>query len=159
MGSCNEQSLGRLIYHTAKDMRTMAEKILYPYDLTVEQMHLLKNLETDVGTSQKTLGAKVGKTAANMTRILERLESKALVERREGVSDKRVSSVFLTAKGVALIIEVHETFQRFSDQMLKGISIEMQETTRLCLTTMAQNLKKIPIDFPEGAVLQSEDDL
>ena len=53
MRTCNEESLGRLIYHTAQDLRKMAEKILYPYDLTVEQMHLLKNMSVDAGITQK----------------------------------------------------------------------------------------------------------
>ena len=50
MPPCDEESLGRLIYLTAQDMRNFAEKILSPFDLTIEQFHLLKTLSCDKGS-------------------------------------------------------------------------------------------------------------
>ena len=147
MRTCNDESLGRLIYHTAKDLRTMAEKILYPYELTVEQMHLLKNLSIDVGTTQKALGTLVNKTPANLTRMLDRLESKTLIVKQSDPNDKRVCSVFLTDKGLALVKDVYETFQLFSDRMLRGISDEMQQVVRTSLAIMVENIKQMPSEL------------
>jgi DNA-binding MarR family transcriptional regulator len=123
----------------------MAEKILYPYDVTVEQMHLLKNMSVDAGITQKALGGIVNKTPANLTRILDRLETKALILRRPDASDRRVYLVFLTDKGMALVKDVHETFQSFSDRMLHGI--ERQQLVRTCLEIMGENIEQMTLEL------------
>ena len=152
MHTCTEESLGRLIYHTAQDIRKMAEKILYPYDLTVEQMHLLKNMSVDAGLTQKTLGGIVSKTPANLTRILDRLETKALILRRPDISDRRAYLVFLTDKGMALVKDVDETFQLFSDRIVRGVSIEMQRQVRVCLGIMGENIEKMSLEFKKNSL-------
>jgi DNA-binding MarR family transcriptional regulator len=152
MRTCTEESLGRLIYHTAQDLRKMAEKILYPYDLTVEQMHLLKNMSVDTGMTQKTLGGVVNKTPANLTRILDRLEAKALIMRRPDSTDRRVYLVFLTDKGMALVTDVQETFQSFSDRMVRGIGDEMQQLVRACLRKMAENIEQMTLELQKDTV-------
>lgn len=152
MRTCTEESLGRLIYHTAQDIRKMAEKILYPYDLTVEQMHLLKNMSVDAGLTQKTLGGIVSKTPANLTRILDRLETKALILRRPDVCDRRAYLVFLTDKGMALVKDVDEMFQSFSDRIVRGISIEMQRQVRSCLGIMGENIEKMIVEFKKDSL-------
>ena len=151
MRTCTEDSLDRLIYHTAQDIRKMAEKILYPYDLTVEQMHLLKNMSVDAGVTQKTLGGMVGKTPANLTRILDRLEAKSLILRRSDVSDRRAYLVFLTDKGMALVKDVDETFQSFSDRVVRGLSVEMQRQVRSCLEIMGKNIEKMIVEFKKDS--------
>ena len=147
MRTCTEESLGRLIYQTAQDIHNMAEKILYPYDLTVEQMHLLKNMSVDKGITQKALGGMVNKTPANLTRILDRLEAKALIMRRPDASDRRAYLVFLTAKGMALVKDVHKTFQSFSDSMLSGINDEMQQLVRTGLKMMVENIEHMTLEL------------
>jgi DNA-binding MarR family transcriptional regulator len=152
MRTCTEESLGRLIYHTAQDIRKMAEKILYPYDITVEQMHLLKNMSIDAGLSQKTLGGIVGKTPANLTRILDRLETKALILRRPDRVDRRAYLVFLTDKGMALVKDVDEMFQSISDRIVRGISIEMQRQVRICLDKIGENIEKMTVEFKKDSL-------
>jgi DNA-binding MarR family transcriptional regulator len=152
MRTCTEESLGRLIYHTAQDIRKMAEKILYPYDLTVEQMHLLKNMSVDAGLTQKALGGLVSKTPANLTRILDRLEIKALILRRPDVSDRRAYLVFLTDKGMALVKDVDEMFQSFSARIVLGISVEMQRQVRSCLGIMGENIEKMIVEFKKDSL-------
>jgi DNA-binding MarR family transcriptional regulator len=151
MRTCTEVPLGRLIYHTAQIIRNIAEKILYPFDLTMEQLHLLKNISIDRGITQKALGESVNKTPANITRILDRLEMKSLILKRPDSKDKRVYLVFLTDKGLALMKEVHETFHSFSGKMLRGISDERQQIVRKCLEAMGKNIEQIALEFKKDA--------
>lgn len=154
MNACQEQPLGRIIYHTAQDIHYLAEKILQPYDVTVEQMHLLKNLSAEVGMTQKSLGGMVNKTPANLTRILDRLEMKSLIVRRPDSGDRRENLVFLTDRGIVLVKDVHETFQQFSVRMLLGISDDMQQMVRSCLKIMGANIEQMTLELkkvtPEG---------
>ncbi|MFH2058653.1 MAG: MarR family transcriptional regulator [Pseudomonadota bacterium] len=141
-----DEPIGRLIYLTAQDIRNIAEKILNPYNLTVEQFLLLKNISIESGVIQKALGKIVNKTPANLTRILDRLEIKALIIRKPDSNDRRAYLVFLTDKGMDLVTQVHETFQSVSDQMLIGISPEIQKTVRTCLKTIVKNIEQMTIE-------------
>jgi DNA-binding MarR family transcriptional regulator len=141
MTECREDSLGRLIYFTAQDMTNFAEKILKPYALTLEQFHLLKNIDIDSGISQRQLGEVANKTPANMTRMLDRMEAKSLVVRQADPDDRRASLVYLTAKGQALVVEVFGEFNSYSAGMLLGIDEAEQQIAREVLTRMAANVQ------------------
>jgi len=139
----DENSLGRLIYFTAQEMSNFAEKVLKPYDLTLEQFHLLKNMPEDTGLSQRELGEVANKKAANMTRILDRLENKGLMVRRDNPEDRRAALVFLTEKGRDLITKVHGGFEDVSNRLVLGTSEKEQETTRHVLQKISQNLLEL----------------
>lgn len=141
MTACREESLGRLIYFTAQDMTNFAEKLLGPYDLTLEQFHLLKNMDMDSGVSQRQLCEVANKTPANMTRMLDRMEAKGLVKRRADPDDRRAALVCLTFKGKALIERVLGKFNSYSAGMVSGISGEEQQVVRDVLCRMAENVR------------------
>lgn len=141
MTECKEDSLGRLIYFTAQDMTNFAEKILKPYDLTLEQFHLLKNMAMESGISQRQLCEVANKSPANMTRMLDRMAAKSLMERRADPDDRRASLVFLTEKGKSLVEEVFGAFNSYSSGMLRGIDEDRQRVTKEVLTKMAANVQ------------------
>ena len=143
MAECKDNSLGRLIYFTAQELSNFAEKVLKPYDLTLEQFHLLKSMPVDSGLTQRQVGEIVNKKPANLTRILDRLESKELVVRRSNPDDRRATLVFLTDKGRVLVEKVHGGFEKFSNQIVRGISEQDQETTRKVLKIMNTNLQEM----------------
>ena len=141
MPPCDEEALGRLIYLTAQDMRNFAEKILSPFDLTIEQFHLLKNLSCDTGMTQREIGEIASKTPANMTRILDRLESKSLVQRESDPNDRRAVQVFLTETGKKMTEKVFGVFESFSEDLVNGISKTNQDVVKKSLKKIAQNLE------------------
>lgn len=140
MTECREKSLGRLIYYTARDLTNFAEKLLRPYGLTLEQFHLLKNMDPAVGISQRQLGEVANKTPANMTRMLDRLVGKSLVVRRDDPDDRRASMVSLTEKGKVLVEQVFGEFNSYSEGMVRGISEAEQQIAIDVLTRMAGNV-------------------
>lgn len=141
MNCNNREALGRLIYLNAQEIKNFAEKLLKPYDLTLEQFHLLKQMSSELGMSQRELGELANKTPANMTRILDRLELKNLVIRKGIKEDRRATHVFLTSKGDALVHEVFATFESFSSQLEEGISDQDQQVVRKVLVTIEKNIK------------------
>ena len=143
MAECKDNSLGRLIYFTAQELSNFAEKVLKPYDLTLEQFHLLKSMPVDSGLTQRQVGEIVNKKPANLTRILDRLESKELMVRRSNPDDRRATLVFLTDKGRMLVEKVHGGFENFSNQIVRDISAQDQETTRKVLEIMHNNLQEM----------------
>ena len=140
MARCDEEPLGRIIYYLAQDIRNLAEKVLAPYKLTVEQFQTLKILSPDTGLTQRQLGQETNKNPANMTRILDRLEAKSLIARRTDPNDRRVYLVCLTGKGQSLLNDVMGVVERFSARLHKGINTEMDQMARKVLKIMAANI-------------------
>jgi len=144
MECCADQEpLCRLIYCSGQELRTLAERVLCPHALTVEQFHLLKELSTDCGLTQRRLGELVGKGPANLTRMLDRLEAKALVERRPDPADRRASLVFLTDQGKNLVGEVVGVFESFAAGLVLGISETEQQAIRVAFGKLRRNIEKL----------------
>ena len=143
MKCTDTEPLGRLIYLTAQEIKNFAEKLLKPYDLTLEQFHLLKHMSQDSGMSQRRLGDLVNKTPANITRILDRLEQKNLIIRRSNPEDRRGTHVFLTIQGSRLLEEVFTIFESFSSQLTHGTTEKEQLIAKNVLNKIGRNIKSM----------------
>lgn len=139
--------LGRQIYLTAQEIKNYAEKILKPYGLTLEQFQLLKHMNPKEGMTQRQLGELVDKSPANITRILDRLERKNLIERRSSDIDRRSSLVILSGSGHSLVSEVFSTFEAFSTRLTDGISPDEYEQALAVLARIGQNLHSMKTNF------------
>lgn len=152
MKCCSEESLGRQIYITSQEMRYFAERVLKPFNLTLEQFHLLKNVSPESGLTQRELCENAGKTPANLSRMLDRMESKLLVVRRENPVDRRASLVFLTNKGQELINEVLDGLESFSAQLTEGIHANDLQIVRKALAKMDDNIRKMSAGLDEQSM-------
>ena len=146
--SCDHsESLGRLIYLTAQELKNMAEKVLNPSGLTLEQFQLLKNMSRQTGMTQRELGQVVYKTPANMTRILDRLETKSLITRKENPDDRRASLVFLTKHGESLVQELFGVLDSFSSEVARGINEQDKKIVRKVLARITENINTMSDTF------------
>lgn len=143
MSSCQHNSLGRLIYLTSQTMRNYVERVLKPFHLTGEQAHILKNIDISAGRSQNELCELAGKTPANITRILDRLEKKKLIIRRDNPDDRRSSLVFQTAAGAQLSGSVSKLFEQLSAEIERDISPEEIAGFRNVLAKIDTNLDRL----------------
>lgn len=141
--SSEDQPVGRLVYLTSLNLRNYAEKIMSPYDLTVEQFHLLKNTSRSSGYTQSQLCDCVGKKPANITRILDRLEKKKWIERRVHPSDRRSSLVFLTREGENVVDKVVEIFESYSSRFMEGIGNDEEQVFRRVLGKINNNINNL----------------
>ena len=149
MSSCQHDSLGRHIYMTAQILKNHLERVLSPFDLTGEQFHLLKNTSTSTGYSQNELCRLVDKSPANLTRILDRLEKKELVVRKDNPDDRRSLLVFQTEQGLALVSQVSTLFHRLSAEVEKGIKSEERKIFHKVLNQIDLNLQNLSEQYGE----------
>ncbi len=140
MKSCDEESVGRLLYLTTQAMTNHAERILKPYGLTVEQFILLKNIPEDGALSQNQLCEIVEKSAANVTRILDRLQKKKFIQRKQNPADRRSTLLVLTSQGKEMAEKVHNLFESFSEHLTMGISGQEQDQLMQFLNKIRENL-------------------
>lgn len=146
--SCNEEPLLQLISMTAQVMRSFADQWLKKYDLTVEQLHAIKKLDLDMGQNQSVLCSVTGKSPANITRLLDRLESKKYVVRRKNPDDRRASLVFLTKEGMRIREEVRDGFDGMRSELLRDIDKEKREQVSEVLTTIKNRIETVTV--PKG---------
>jgi DNA-binding MarR family transcriptional regulator len=89
-----------------KKMLRFLNRSLEWYDITLEQWVVLSTLADNESINQKTLSIKAEKDPTSLLRILDILEKKGLVERRQFQGDRRASSLFITVEGKRLKEEV-----------------------------------------------------
>lgn len=121
MTTCHHDSLGRTIYLTSLAIRHQADQMLKPFDITMEQLHILKNIERQDGKTQREICSMTGKSPANITRILDRLEKKKLIVRRDNPKDRRSQLVSLTENGHELASRLSDLFAMLSQKVEKHI--------------------------------------
>ncbi len=94
-----EDSLGFAIHRVDMRLKVIAAQHLRPHGLTPEQFAVLATLCSHTGMSQRELADHLVKDRPNITRILDKLQSKGLVERHPDPHDRRVYRVHATPAG------------------------------------------------------------
>lgn len=92
---------GYLIYLSAMRNRLVLKKTYQKagYNLAPEQVGLLSRLYEEEGVTQKQLAERTFKDKPSTTRIIDQLEKKGFVIRKDHPSDRRAACLFLTPKG------------------------------------------------------------
>jgi MarR family transcriptional regulator, organic hydroperoxide resistance regulator len=88
-----------LLFRVAKAKHGVLSAKLAELDLTPVQAHTLRRLDPDEPLAMSALAEALYCHASNVTGIVDRLESRGLVERTPGAEDRRVKTLVLTAEG------------------------------------------------------------
>lgn len=97
-----DESIGFVINKTSQAIKKEFSRRLKAYDLTPEQWSALNRLGEEDGLTQKDLAERTYKDSPNTTRIIDKLEKKGLLQRREDPEDRRAFQIFLTESGKSL---------------------------------------------------------
>ena len=108
--------------------------------LTPEQFLLVDLLWNHGPMTQQALANLMQKDKNSITKIVDGLEKKALVERRKNMSDRRSNYVVLTPKSEAMKIEAKEKGISLLDDVLEGISDEELKSFLATLEKILQNM-------------------
>ena len=137
-----ETSFGRIlgVAHTAMFRhlsRLMKEEEL---PITPDQFRLLSHLWENDGLQQSELAICTNRNRANITRIIDILERKGIVERKDDPDDRRVYRIYLTDKGKSLREETAQCAMQSIDDSLQGIPEKDIEICRKVLLKITDNV-------------------
>jgi MarR family transcriptional regulator, organic hydroperoxide resistance regulator len=97
-----------LLFKVAKAKHGVLSARLAELDLTPVQGQALRRLDPERPLAMSALADALYCHASNVTGIVDRLESRGLVERRPGAGDRRVKTLVLTREGAEVRAHVIE---------------------------------------------------
>jgi DNA-binding MarR family transcriptional regulator len=124
------------------------------YDLTPVQYAALVAIRTHSGIDATRLSAVIAFDRSTLGNVIERLETKAWVERKSSRDDKRVKLLYLTKAGETLLRDVIPSVDRAQARMLQPLK-PADRRTLLALMTQLVDLNNEASRVP----LRAEDAL
>lgn len=138
-----DRNLGFVISDLQRLITTAMDKELKALGLTRSQLRIILHLSRQDGLTQVRIAddLQMGKVAVGG--LLDRLESKGLVQRRPHPTDRRATHIFLTPSAEALYQPIVESGRYVMGKMLAGISSSKQKELINLLLTVKQNTQNI----------------
>ena len=119
------ESLDREILYVLNDvarlMRTRADQRARTYGMTRAQWVILARLERQPGLSQNEIAAIVEVEPISVARLVDRLESRGLVERRADPKDRRVWRLHLTPAADPVLRDLKRHKEELRDEITAGV--------------------------------------
>ncbi len=138
------ESLGFWIYRTHSQASNLLRRTFqaHGYDLTPEQWGVLTSLRGEEGVNQSQLGVKTFKDRHNITRILDLLEKRGLIERRVDEGDKRAYRVFLTEEGREKQEKLKTLVKSHREALFEGLSADDLSALRRIFEHIVENIER-----------------
>jgi DNA-binding MarR family transcriptional regulator len=115
---CIEERVFVSLIRTADALARGAEALLKPYSLSGTQYNILRILRGagEKGLACREIGCRLISRDPDITRLLDRLESRGLIARAREEQDRRVVKTRISAEGIRLLAELdqpaHELHRR-----------------------------------------------
>ena len=106
------------------------------FDLTPVQYASLIAIHTHPGIDATRLSAVIAFDRSTLGNVIERLESKALIERKPSRADKRVKLLHLTRSGAAQLREITSAVEKAQARMLQPLKPADRKTLLALLTQL-----------------------
>jgi DNA-binding MarR family transcriptional regulator len=119
-------------------------------ECTMPRFDLLANLEREDGQTLAALSRRMLVTAGNLTGLVDRAERDGVVERRPDPGDRRLSRVYLTAKGRELVHALLPKHAQHVTETLSALDATERRELRRLLGKLRDSLVR-----PQGRAVNS----
>lgn len=136
------------LWRTYDRLRALEDELFARFDLVPQQYNLLRLLRTMHPESVPTLSMvkQLVSRAPNVTRMLDHLESRELIERNRCKEDRRNMLVCITPKGIALLKQISDPLKECHERQLGHLSAA--ELKQLNALLMKVRVPHEPNDSP-----------
>ncbi len=137
-----DESIGFWIYRIYSQANSLLRRAFEANgnSLTPEQWGILARLSEQEGMNQSQLGERAFKDRHNITRLLNVLERRGLVERRPDESDRRAYRLFLTEAGRVEEMSHRGIVKTHREALFDGLSTEDVAIMRRIFMHIVHNL-------------------
>lgn len=119
------------------------DRALATIGLTARQALILLSCDLEEASTAAELAALYGLEASSITRLVDRLEMKRLIERTRSRSDRRKANLVLTAKGEAVLQRGVKIAGPIARTTWKGVTEEERKTLAAIIAKVLNNLKQM----------------
>lgn len=111
------------IQRTSDALDRLISGLLKPHRLTARQYNVMRILRGagEEGASCKEIGARMISADPDVTRLVDRLETRGLASRGRADSDRRLVSVHVTPEGLELLQSLDAQVNKLVVQAMKGL--------------------------------------
>ncbi len=127
------QSIGFHLNKARNSLLVEMDSALRPLDINGQQMGILLALTRGMAGTPFEISKLLGIDSGLMTRMLDRLEEKGLLERSRSIDDRRVVNLTLTSKGRLISAEIPSIAPEVLNERLKEFTPEEFEEFRRLL--------------------------
>lgn len=138
-----ERELAFLLVDAGRKLNDAYDLNMKPLGLTRSQWRVVAYVSRTPGVSQTELAESIECSRMAITSLLDRMQNKGLIERREVENDRRVRAVFLTDKGSALVRRMNKTAVRVLEQVFAGTTLADRQQLHQLLETLKANSAEI----------------
>jgi MarR family transcriptional regulator for hemolysin len=141
------EKLSQVIFYSIdraiKSYRQMAQKNINKHnlDITIDQWLLLTTLRNNPDLTQQHIAEAIFKDYASITRMIEILVKKEIIQRHSRADDRRRSSLEITAKGLQILSDIEPVIKSNRKKALDGIADPEIEKLKSALDRIADNCK------------------
>lgn len=135
------------LWRTYDRLRMLEDELFARFDLTPQQYNALRLLKAEhpAALPTLTLANRLVSRAPDITRLLDKLEQRGLIERERLADNRRVVHVRLTDSGMALLEELNEPLRNCHARQLGHLSSgQLKQLVELLRQARA------PLEDPEG---------
>lgn len=144
---------GYWVNRLASAIRTVVDRELKAFDMTRRQVAMIMHIERAGSPSASDLTQLLGVDSTAVTRMIDRLEEKELVQRHPDPNDGRRHLIEVTPEARALMPKIQRTAKRMEESFVEGVSPDELETFQRVMLRMLENVGEAG-----GAVLYQDDE-
>ena len=125
-----------LISRPAQRIREMTERTLAPLRITPKQYGILAAIQFKGPSTQRAIGDMLKIDRTTMVQLIDSLEEKGLVDRKDHPKDRRYYLLHLTSSGVELFKKAHRLVLKAEEEFLKPLSKAERQSLRKFLSKL-----------------------
>jgi DNA-binding MarR family transcriptional regulator len=129
--------LGYLLKHARERLGELTAEVLAPFGVTGRQVGVLIAIDDRVPLSQQEVARRLGVDRTTMVDLIDELEDKALVQRRQDPADRRRNVVALTPAGTATLAAASRATQEAERRFLESLPAPQAAAFRDALRAIA----------------------
>jgi DNA-binding MarR family transcriptional regulator len=128
------------VLRTADTFWNISRAFFQKWDLSPSQFNVLNLLDTEPqGLSQTELSRQLIMHRSNVTGLVDRLEKRGMVDRRDVASDRRAYRVVLSPAGAALLRQILPEYHRRAEAVWEGLSTPRVKAVMRDLATATEH--------------------
>jgi DNA-binding MarR family transcriptional regulator len=147
-----QASIGYLVRRARNLMSGRIETAFAQHAITFAQWLVLMNLRDGIANTAAEISRDMCHDSGALTRVIDQLAQRGLIERKRSIEDRRTVELALTAEGLTVVNSLVPVVVNMLNTALAGFTREEADT----LTRLLMKLIAADANFPEPTAAQPE---